>query len=112
METNKNTILKEFKLSTWAIKNKMTVYVLIFIIFLAGLSSYMGMPREAFPEVSAPEIYITTPYPGNSALDIEKLVTRPIEKKLNNISEVDDIISNSLEGYSTIDVKFDFSVAR
>jgi len=110
METNKNTILKEFKLSTWAIKNKMTVYVLIFIIFLAGLSSYMGMPREAFPEVSAPEVYITTPYPGNSALDIEKLVTRPIEKKLNNISEVDDIISNSLEGYSTIDVKFDFSV--
>jgi len=107
---NKNTILKEFKLSTWSIRNKMTVYVLIFIIFLAGLTSYLGMPREAFPEVSAPEIYITTPYPGNSALDIEKLLTRPMEKKINGISEVDDILSNSLEGYSTIDVKFDFSV--
>ena len=110
METNKNTILKEFKLSTWAIQNKMTVYVLIFIIFLAGFTSYMKMPREAFPEVSAPEIYITTPYPGNSALDIENLVTRPIEKKIHNISEVDDIISSSSEGYSTIDVKFNFSV--
>ena len=107
---DKNTVLKEFKLSSWSIRNKMTVYVLIAIIFLAGLSSYLGMPREAFPEISAPEIYITTPYPGNSALDIEKLVTRPIEKKINGISEVDDIISNSLEGYSTIDVKFDFSV--
>ncbi|MCF6213370.1 MAG: efflux RND transporter permease subunit [Flavobacteriaceae bacterium] len=102
--------LKEFKLSTWSIRNKMTVYVILFIIFLAGVSSYLGMPREAFPEISAPEVYVTTPYPGNSALDIEKLVTRPIEKKLNGISEVDDIISNSLEGYSTIDVKFDFSV--
>ncbi len=107
---NKNTILKEFKLSSWSIRNKMTVYVLIFIILLAGLTSYLGMPREAFPEVSAPEIYITTPYPGNSALDIEKLLTRPMEKKINGISEVDDILSNSLEGYSTIDVKFDFSV--
>jgi len=107
---NKDTILKEFKLSSWSIRNKMTVYVLIFIIFLAGLTSYLGMPREAFPEVSAPEIYITTPYPGNSALDIEKLLTRPMEKKINGISEVDDILSNSLEGYSTIDVKFDFSV--
>lgn len=107
---NKNTVLKEFKLSSWSIRNKMTVYVLIFIIFLAGLTSYLGMPREAFPEVSAPEIYITTPYPGNSALDIEKLLTRPMEKKINGISEVDDIISNSIEGYSTIDVKFDFSV--
>ncbi len=103
-------ILKEFKLSSWSIRNKMTVYVLIFIIFLAGLTSYLGMPREAFPEVSAPEIYITTPYPGNSALDIEKLLTRPIEKKINGISEVDEITSNSLEGYSSIDVKFDFSV--
>jgi len=109
MENNKHKLI-EFKLSTWAIRNKMTVYVLIFIILLAGISSYLGMPREAFPEVSAPEVYITTPYPGNSALDIEKLLTRPIEKKINGISEVDEIISNSLEGYSTIDVKFDFSV--
>ncbi|MFK5891267.1 MAG: efflux RND transporter permease subunit [Flavobacteriaceae bacterium] len=111
MEKEKdNSPLKEFKLSTWSIRNKMTVYVILFIIFLAGVSSYLGMPREAFPEISAPEVYITTPYPGNSALDIEKLVTRPIEKKLNGISEIDDIISTSLEGYSTIDVKFDFSV--
>jgi multidrug efflux pump len=105
-----NSQLKEFKLSTWSIRNKMTVYVILFIIFLAGVSSYLGMPREAFPEISAPEIFITTPYPGNSALDIEKLVTRPIEKKLNGISEIDDIISTSLEGYSSIDVKFDFTV--
>ena len=101
---------KEFKLSTWSIYNKMTVFVIIGMIFLAGIFSYVSMPREAFPEIVVPEIYVSTPYPGNSALDIEKLVTRPLEKEINGISGVDEIISTSIEGFSSIQVKFDFSV--
>ena len=103
-------VLKEFKLSTWSIHNKMTVFVIIAMIFLAGLFSYQSMPREAFPEIVVPEIYIATPYPGNSALDIEKLITRPLEKEINGISGVDEIVSTSIEGFSSIQVKFDFSV--
>lgn len=103
-------ILKEFKLSTWSINNKMTVFVLIGMIFLAGIFSYKNMPREAFPEIVIPQIYVATPYPGNSALDIEKLITRPLEKEINGISGVDEIISTSIEGFSSIQVKFDFSI--
>ncbi|WP_298286689.1 efflux RND transporter permease subunit [uncultured Lutibacter sp.] len=105
-----NKILKEFKLSTWAIHNKMTVFVLIGMIFLAGIFSYQSMPREAFPEIVVPQIYVATPYPGNSALDIEKLITRPLEKEINGISGVNEIISTSIEGFSSIQVEFDFSV--
>lgn len=101
---------KEFKISTWSIHNKMTVFVIIAMIFIAGIFSYTSMPREAFPEIVVPEIYVSTPYPGNSALDIEKLVTRPLEKEINGISGVDEIVSTSIEGFSTIQVKFDFSV--
>lgn len=101
---------KEFKISTWSIYNKMTVFVIIAMIFIAGIISYTSMPREAFPEIVVPEIYVSTPYPGNSALDIEKLVTRPLEKEINGISGVDEIISTSIEGYSSIQIKFDFSV--
>ncbi len=101
---------KEFKISTWSIHNKMTVFVIIGMIFLAGMFSYNSMPREAFPEIVVPEIYVSTPYPGNSALDIEKLVTRPLEKEINGISGVDEIVSTSIEGFSSIQVKFDFSV--
>jgi multidrug efflux pump len=101
---------KEFKISTWSIHNKMTVFVLIGMIFIAGIFSYTSMPRESFPEIVVPEIYVSTPYPGNSALDIEKLITRPLEKEINGISGVDEIISTSIEGFSTIQVKFDFSV--
>jgi multidrug efflux pump subunit AcrB len=103
-------ILKEFKISTWAIYNKMTVFVIIAMIFLAGIFSYNSMPRESFPEIVVPEVFVATVYPGNSALDIEKLITRPLEKEINGISGVDEIISTSIEGFSTIQVKFDFSV--
>ncbi len=105
-----DSINKEFKLSTWAIKNKMTVFVLLFMIFFAGIMSYNSMPREAFPEVVIPQIYVSTSYPGNSALDIEKLITRPLEKEINGISDVDEILSTSVEGFSTIQVKFNFDV--
>lgn len=104
-------VLKEFKLSTWSIYNKMTVFVLIGMIFIAGIFSYQSMPREAFPEIVVPQIYVSTPYPGNSALDIEKLITRPLEKEINGISGVDEIISTSIEGFSSIQVKFDFSMS-
>ncbi|MFK5958348.1 MAG: efflux RND transporter permease subunit [Lutibacter sp.] len=104
-------VLKEFKLSTWSIHNKMTVFVLIGMIFIAGIFSYQSMPREAFPEIVVPQIFISTPYPGNSALDIEKLITRPLEKEINGISGVDEIISTSIEGFSSIQVKFDFSMS-
>lgn len=93
-------------LSNWAIKNKVTVLVITAIIFFAGITSYNSMPNEAFPEVVMPEIFITTVYPGNSALDMEKLVTRPLEKGINKISGVDKIISTSKDGFSSIDVKF------
>ncbi len=101
---------KEFGLSSASIRNKTTVAVLITIILIAGISSYITVPKESFPEVSVPEVYIGTAYPGNSPGDIEKLITRPIEKELKGITGIDKIISTSQQGYSAIDVKFDFSV--
>ena len=83
--------LKGFSLSTAALKNKTTVFVLLFIILIMGLSAYVSMPREAFPEVVIPQIFVGTPYPGNSPLDMEKLVTRPLEKEINTITGIDRI---------------------
>ena len=102
--------LKEFGLSTASIRNRTTVAVLIAIILIAGISSYITVPKESFPEVSVPEVYIGTAYSGNSPGDIEKLITRPIEKELKSITGIDVILSTSQQGYSAIDVKFDFSV--
>ena len=100
--------IKEFKLSSWAISNRMTVSVITFIIVLSGFLSYSGMARENFPEIIIPQIYVATPYPGNSALDVEKLITKRLEKEINSITGVDKITSNSIQGYSSIVVEFSF----
>ncbi len=102
--------IKEFGLSTFAVNNRMTAFVLTFIIFVSGLLAYTSMPSEAFPEIVTPEIYVGTPYPGNSPLDIEKLISRPIEKEINGVTNIDELNSTSVQGYSTIQAKFDFSV--
>ncbi|NJN41396.1 MAG: efflux RND transporter permease subunit [Flammeovirgaceae bacterium] len=80
---------------------------LTFLIVLAGIAIYRGLPKDSFPEIKQPVVYIGTPYPGNAPLDMETLVTRPIEKELNSISEVDNIKSTSVQDYSTIIVEFD-----
>ncbi|WP_306641201.1 efflux RND transporter permease subunit [Sanyastnella coralliicola] len=107
---SKEEKLKEFGLTTFSISNRTTVFVITFIIFAAGLYSYITVPKESFPEVVIPEIYVGTPYPGNGPTDIEKLITRPLEKEINTITGIDEIVSTSTQGYSAIQVKFDFDV--
>ena len=110
MEENKKQGLKEFALSSLSLKNPVTILVLTFILAMVGMTSYNNMPREAFPEVVIPQIYVGTPYPGNSPLDMERLITRPLEKEINTITGIDKITSTSVQGFSSIDIKFDFSV--
>lgn len=102
---------KEFSLSSWAVDNKMTVWVITSIIVIAGLISYATVPKEAFPEIIIPEIFVGVPYPGNSPEDMEKLITRPLEKEINTITGIDKIVSTSTQGFTTLDIKFDFSVS-
>ena len=84
MSENSNKGLKSFGLSTLALKNPVTIIVLSVILAVVGITSYRSMPIEAFPEVVVPQIYVGTPYPGNSPLDIEKLIGKTIECKVDN----------------------------
>ena len=72
---------REFGLSSWSVTNRTTVFVLMAIIIISGLYSYITVPKESFPEVVIPEIYIGTPYPGNSPTNIEKLIHAPSRRR-------------------------------
>ena len=61
-----------------AIDNKTTLYVLMVIIFFMGIGAYNSMPRESFPEIKETKVYVSTIYPGNTAEDVEKLITDPL----------------------------------
>ncbi|MCE3278997.1 MAG: cation/multidrug efflux pump [Bacteroidetes bacterium] len=97
---------KEFKPSSWAINNKISIYVLTFIITVWGIKSYNSIPKESFPEIVVPTIYINTVYAGNSPANIENLVTKPIEKQLKGIAGVKKLNSTSLQDVSVIMVEF------
>lgn len=101
---------KEFRLSSWAVNNRISVYVMIFIIAVVGSLSYKNMPKESFPEIKIPTIYINTPYPGNSPVDMENLVTRPIEKELQGINGISKLKSTSIQDFSIIIAEFDLDV--
>ena len=103
-------IIKEFKLTSWAVNNKTSVYVIIGILLIIGFKSYTSMPKESFPEVKQPIVYINTAYPGNSPIDIENLVTRPIEKEVNTITGLKKLTSTSIQDFSIIIAEFEFTV--
>ncbi|MEN7548237.1 efflux RND transporter permease subunit [Rapidithrix thailandica] len=107
-------IKREFGLSTLSVNNSTSVFILTGIIVLFGLYSYITMPKEQFPEVVMPTVYVNTIYPGNSPVDIENLITRPIEKELKSIKGVKKINSTSAQDVSVILIEFneDIEIAK
>ncbi|MBM3402264.1 MAG: efflux RND transporter permease subunit [Bacteroidetes bacterium] len=101
---------KEFKPSSWAIENRTAIYVLTLIIAVIGYFSYKGLPKENFPEVVIPKIFIQTVYPGTSPANMENLVTKQIEKQLKSASGLKRITSNSYQDFSVITAEFNTNV--
>ncbi|HXB42253.1 MAG TPA: efflux RND transporter permease subunit [Bacteroidia bacterium] len=102
--------IKEFKPSSWAIDNKITVYLITILICFMGIKTYNSLPKESFPDITVPTIYINTVNGGNSPTNIENTITRPIEKRLKALSGVKKFTSTSLQDVSVIVVEFNTNV--
>lgn len=101
---------KEFGLTSWAINNRTSVYVISIIVTLFGMMTYNSIQKEKFPDIVIPTIFVATIYPGNSPADMEKLVTRNIEKQVKSIAGVKKITSNSVQDFSTVTIEFNASM--
>ena len=106
----KKSKTKEFILASWAIDHKTIVYVIMAIFLILGISSYFNMPREAFPEINDTKVFVSTIYPGNTAEDIERTITDPLEEALKGVPNLVEIRSTSSEDFSVIDVEFDENI--
>ena len=102
---------KGFGLSTLAVNNRKTVFLIAAIILFGGLFSYNSMPKENFPELQIPEIYVGIAKPGSSPKYMSEKISKSIEKELSGIKLVDEINSNAVHGYVTIRIKFDFKMS-
>lgn len=103
--------IKEFGPTTWSINNRTAIYLLMLFISAIGIMQFVTLPKEQFPDVVIPKIYIQTIHVGNSPKDMENLVTQPIEKQLKSITgiKIDKITSTSVQDFSAIIIDFDAS---
>ncbi|MBI3510354.1 MAG: efflux RND transporter permease subunit [Bacteroidetes bacterium] len=102
--------IKEFKPTSWSINNRTTIFLLCIFLSVAGMIYYNKLPKESFPEVKVPTIYVTTMYFGTSPTDMENLVAKPLEKQFKSLSGVKKITSNSIQDFCNVIVEFNTNV--
>lgn len=107
---NQDKITREFGLTSLALKNRTSVFLLIFVITLFGVITYSRLPKELFPDVNYPTIFVQTTYFGNPPADIENLITRPLEKELKTVKGINELRSTSAQDASMIFVEFNYGV--
>ncbi len=90
-----------------SLKYKLLVITLFLAISAFGYKAYLEIPIDAFPDITPKQVVIYTESPGNSAEDIEKLLTYPIESTLSGMAGVKTIMSNSFFGLSYVSIFFE-----
>jgi len=99
-----NVMKKFFQL---LIQYKFLVLALFIAIASFGYKAYKEIPIDAFPDITPRQVVIYTESPGNSAQDIEKLITYPIESAMAGLPGVKMILSNSIFGLSYVSIFFE-----
>ncbi|MDD9806473.1 MAG: efflux RND transporter permease subunit [Gammaproteobacteria bacterium] len=92
-------------MTEFSIKNPLIVNFLLAAIVVIGVLSWRSMPQEMFPIIERDLVEIRTKFDGAPPIEIERQVTIPIEKEVEDFDEIDEIRSTSLEGVSTVILK-------
>ncbi len=90
-----------------SVNNPVTANTSMLAVILLGIFALTSLPREFLPDINFNMSMIITAYPGTSPEEIEKLITKPIEDDIKDVSKINFISSKSSEGLSTIFVKFE-----
>ncbi|MCL7488641.1 MAG: efflux RND transporter permease subunit [Desulfobulbaceae bacterium] len=93
-------------ISDTAVQKSISVLVLGVLILVFGSYCYSVLPRESEPDITIPNVFVSTNYRGVSSADIETAVTVEIEKKLKGLDGLKKIQSVSSEGISSINIEF------
>lgn len=112
--TKGGVIVKTF--IQFVLKNKLAVWLMTIILASAGVYSGLKLKMETIPDISVPIITLTTAYPGASPEQVEKNISTPYEKAVQNLKGVETVLSNSYQNASSLQVEFkygtDMKVAR
>jgi hydrophobic/amphiphilic exporter-1 (mainly G- bacteria), HAE1 family len=92
-------------LTKFALKQPTVVTLFFVAVLLFGLVGYFSMGQNINPNVTFPAVTIAADYPGASPEEMERLIVRPIEDQLQNVSHIQQVYGRSTEGSATIQVQ-------
>ncbi|MBI2395533.1 MAG: efflux RND transporter permease subunit [Deltaproteobacteria bacterium] len=90
----------------WSLRNRVVVAALVVLLTVVGVRSWMALPVDAVPDVTNIQVQILTNAPGLAPLEVEQLVTRPVELSMTGIPGVQMIRSISRSSVSAVTVVF------
>ena len=94
------------KLPKYAIDNYQFTVMVFFLLVIAGITSYVTMPRTENPVIYMPGGSVVVIYPGASPADLEQLVAIPIEEAINELEDIKRIETTIHDGLVSIAVEF------
>jgi len=97
------------RLPRLAIDNTAFTWMVFIFLTILGIRALMIMPRTENPEVTVPGSSIIALMPGASPIDMEKMVALPVEEALNELEDIEQIISGVRDGLAVVTVEFDFN---
>jgi Cu/Ag efflux pump CusA len=97
------------RLIAWSLHNRLIVVAAYLAMFAAGAYALQRMPVDVFPEFAPPQVVIQTEAPGMAPVDVESLITYPLESAINGTPGVTSVRSKTSVGLSTITVVFEAS---
>jgi multidrug efflux pump len=89
-----------------ALSRKRTMMMLFVLIITAGMVSYIGIPKEAEPDITIPYIYVSMSHDGISPEDAERMLVRPMENQLKSIEGVKEMKAEAGEGHASVTMEF------
>ena len=95
---------------SFALRNKFFIFFVTALLAVAGYISFKTISIDAFPDVTNTSVTIISQWPGRSAEEVEKFVTRPLEIAMNPTEKKTSIRSSSLFGLSVVKITFDDDV--
>jgi multidrug efflux pump subunit AcrB len=111
LDKNQDAGRRRFGMTDFAVDNGVSMMLLTFMLLLFGFMSYNNMPKEQFPEIVIPTIFVGTTYSGNSAEDMENLVSKPLEKEIASIAGIKKIEATSIQDFSNLIVEFNTNIS-
>jgi cobalt-zinc-cadmium resistance protein CzcA len=92
----------------FSLKHRLLIIFLVILVSVWGGISYLRMPKDIYPDLSAPLVNIITENPGMAAEDVERLITFPLESLLNGAPYVTRVRSESATGDSVVTAEFEW----